>query len=165
MGKWIIGNTPKKPGTYFITVNKNGDTYVPWEIYSYDGNTWSREAKYKQNLDKARVLAYMSVSIPEPFTPDYSKPSDVTAYFVRVDYGYGRIEDYGLMGWPKISSCFKNNGFDTVQKARSALKRRKAKDIERMCLGCKYSVVDTLGNVIEQKRKTAEEIVKISANK
>ena len=150
-GKWIKGNTPKKQGTYLITMYKENKLYVPWEFYYFDGNNWSRESKYQQTLDKRRVLAYMNATVPEHFIPDESKPDDKISYFVRVDYGDGRVSEYGLNSWPKGRGC--NKGYDDIKKARAAISRRKKVDIEYGYTDLKYSVVDNLGNEIEKKRK------------
>lgn len=152
---WIKGNSPKEAGTYFITVYRNGDYYVPWEVYNYNGSKWSRESKYQQDLDKKRVLAYMKASVPMPFVPDNSAEDKKDFYYVRVDYGNGHISEYGRGSWPKGTDY--QNGYETVQKARSALHRRKKMDAYYGYFDLKYSVVDGFGNVIEKKRGKNEQ--------
>ncbi len=155
MREWISGNTPEIAGTYFITTIKDNKPYTPWEIYQFNGKDWSREPKYKQTLDKKRIIAYMPCNIPLPYEKETSE-EDRCEYFVKITYDTDRISFYGKGMWPHPEEELKN-GFDTVQKARAALCRRRKLDVNDGYFNLFYSVVDNTGAIVPAKRRKKTE--------
>lgn len=148
MDKWIEGNTPKENGWYWVTA-KNGcgkgtPFYVVLSPLKFENGNWIIGTG--GHFYAGNVVAYSPINMPEV----YQKFGDPGKYYIRVIQENNRVSIYSK-GLHSVGVS--TIGYDTPQKAYTALKRLKVIDLEET-LGesenYTYEVINGEGNIVER---------------
>lgn len=140
MSQWIDANIPDDTDAYYwITVIKNITLSQPFQYnketdnwISFSGEIWSKDA----------VISYYKIPKPKQrATVGNGMGFYIKTYYYNDEFIYGK-------GLQPANWCMK--GYETVEKAITAIKRLKKLDIADGYKRDKYEVIDGTGNFVKE---------------